>query len=437
MTRRRRWMHSLVAVVVLALVTAGVVTLVRAVDGAYAGNYALSGYFSRAGEGIHPGSEVSYRGVTVGRVTTITLVGHAARLGMSIEPSFKVPSDAVATVRPKNLFGAEEVDLTFPDPGSGAAPTGSHWLAPGATLRHTAVSDQLGQLFAAADPLLSRVNATNLASTVAELANAAAGQGPQIAASISESSKLATLLADTSAAQIAALRSFSAFNEALAPAAASINAISAYSNQTLPLFNQAASSYQHFLDTLTPLSDNVAQLLASYHPDIVRLLQSGANVSRVLLADTPDIAAMIDHLWRWEYAGAVGIGAKPLPNGSNTVYYKTFIQFSQVNALICSVVAPPIPSMSFLKPLQQALASIGGPINCSGQMAAFDAAQTSGGVTGATAEGSGLARASQLPAAAASSTGAAAQQIYRAIGHPSTAKPTSVRSYLKMLLGGL
>ncbi len=438
MTRRRKVLHSLVALAVIALSAAGVVVLVKSVNGAFSGSYELTGLFERAGEGIHPGSEVVYRGVTVGHVAGISLAGYKARLTLSIEHGFRVPSDAVATVKPKNLFGAEEVDLSFP--GQAGGPQGASvgpWLAPGSAIPATAVSDQLGQLFAAADPLLTRINATNLATTISELARAEAGQGPQIAGSIAEGSKLASLLASTAGAQVAALKAFAAFNGALAGAAPSINAISAYSNQALPLFNQAAAAYKRFLETLTPLADNLAGLLASYHPDIITLLASGANVSRVLIADTPDFAAMIKGLWRYEYTLSIGIGAKPFPNGLNAAYFKTFIDFSQVNALICDALAPPVPGLSFLKPLQQAVASLGGPINCSSQVAAFDAAQTP--ATGTSAHGTSSSPSTPAAPAQASvkaAERAAASEVYKAIGQPSTAKSSSIGGYLHMLLGG-
>ena len=96
--------------------------LVKAVDGAFSGSYELTGLFERAGEGIHPGSEVVYRGVTVGHVASISLDGLQAKLTLDIEHGFKVPANAVATVKPKNLFGAEEVDLAFP--GQPGGPSG-------------------------------------------------------------------------------------------------------------------------------------------------------------------------------------------------------------------------------------------------------------------------------------------------------------------------
>ena len=100
----------------------GTVTLVRLANGDYAGDYPVSGVFPQAGEGLDPGSAVVFRGVQVGRVSTIALEHNEARVTVLIEPSFKVPTTATATIEPVNLFGAEQVSLSTPHQNSEAGP---------------------------------------------------------------------------------------------------------------------------------------------------------------------------------------------------------------------------------------------------------------------------------------------------------------------------
>ena len=66
-------------------------------------------------------------------------------------------------------------------------------------------SDELGDLFAAATPLLNKIDTTNLSTVLGELAQASQGEGPKIAASISAGTQLAGLLDRTLNAQILAL----------------------------------------------------------------------------------------------------------------------------------------------------------------------------------------------------------------------------------------
>ena len=109
----------------------GTVTLIRDSNGDYSGDYPLSGVFAQAGEGLPPGSEVVFRGVQVGRVSSAALQGDEAKVTVLINPSFEVPRDATATIEPVNLFGADEVSLTTPGHDAEAGP----YLAHGGVVR--------------------------------------------------------------------------------------------------------------------------------------------------------------------------------------------------------------------------------------------------------------------------------------------------------------
>lgn len=370
----RRRLFRLLAVVVSAVVAVtGIVVIVKAADGAFSGSYALSGFFKTSGEGLQPGAEVTYRGVQVGRVTAIALVDGRAKVTMAIDHGFRVPSDATATILPINVFGADNVSFTFP---SGDPPT---YLASGATVSHTSVSPDIQDLFAAADPLLSQIDTQDLSTVISNLAQASENEGPTIAASIDEGVKLANFLDNTLPQQLTALDSLSGFAAALEPTASSLNAISSASNTALPAFNSQAAAYQKLLQTLQPFAENFAQFLAAYHPDITTLLAAGDNVARVLLVQRQDIGQVLSGLaiYLTKFANATD-AAEVLPDGSHFGYFHTFILLSDINSVVCSLLAPAQPGLSFLAPLQQVLSGANTPLNCSSQIAAFNAAQTSG-----------------------------------------------------------
>ena len=188
------------------------------------GDYQLSGTFPSAGEGLHPGSAVVFRGVQVGRVSTISLYGQP---GAGDRPHRALLQGA----------GHGHRDHRAGEPLRGRA--GRHLHAarelrrrvrtwpPGATFARADSSDELGDLFAAATPLLNEVNTNNLSTVLGELAQASQGEGPKIAASISAGTQLAGLLDRTLNAQILALDSFAKFAQAMAPAAADLNNLNA------------------------------------------------------------------------------------------------------------------------------------------------------------------------------------------------------------------
>ena len=425
----RRIVHVLISVAVLFALGFGTVTLVRLANGDFAGDYMVSGTFPRAGEGLNPGSAVVFRGVQVGRVSTISLDQNQARVSVLIEPSFRVPRTATATIEPVNLFGAEQVSISTPDHNAEAGP----YLQPGSSFAHAASSDELGDLFAAATPLLSKIDTTNLSTVLSELAQASRGEGPKIAASISAGTQLAGLLDRTINEQIVALQSFAKFTQAVAPAAGDLNNLNAQINAALPSFNAEEADYENLLNTLIPFSNRLAALLSTYHPDIAMILASGDNVSRVLLAQQSSIGQVINGAYHYFQKIAQGAsGLNKLPDGSTYAYFNTFILFSDVNSLVCNLIAPPTGGMSFLQPVQQALAGSGSAFNCSAELSTFDALQ------GSTPPAS-AATPQPAPNATSGATNAgaaAANQAYGIVGQPDQSSPTTVGGIISQLLGG-
>jgi virulence factor Mce-like protein len=433
----RRIRNIVVSLVVLFGLVFGTVELVRLANGDFQGDYKLSGTFPRAGEGLDPGSAVVFRGVQVGRVSTINLYENQAKVTVLIDPSFKVPATSTATIQPVNLFGAEQVSITSPDQNSDAGP----YLSAGGDFAHAVSSDELGDLFAAATPLLNQVNAQQLSGLLGELAQASQGEGPKIAAGIESGTQLAGLLDRTLNAQILALDSFAKFTQAIAPAAGDLNNLNAEINQGLPAFNAEETDYQNLINTLIPFSNRLATLLATYHPDIATILQSGDNVSRVLLAEPQTIGQVINGAYHYFEKIAEGAsGLNKLPDGSTYAYFNTFILFSDVNSLVCNLIAPPTGGMSYLEPLQQALAGAGSAFDCSSQLSTFDTLQSSATAPSTPAAATpavSTPSTSTSPTAGANSAGAAAaNQVYGILGQPDTSKPTTLGSILNTLLGG-
>jgi virulence factor Mce-like protein len=432
--RQARLLRAAAALVVLVAVAVIAVVSVKAADGDFSGDYRLTGYFPRAGEGLQPGSEVVERGVQVGRVSAIALVGHRARVTLLVYPGFKVPSDTKATIEPVNLFGAEQVTLRAP-----SAPGRDGYLAPGAVLADTATSDELGDLFTAAAPLLSRITTVNLSTVVGDLAGASNGEGPRIRASIGAGASLASYLERTLAAQLAALDSFSTFTAALAPDGTSLNGLSKAEDVALPAFNAEAADYATLLANLTSFSAELARLLTDYHPTIDTLLSDGANPARVLTAQQTEIGQVIHGAYRYAEKVGAARSQEALPTGSHFVYFTTFVLFTQVDQLVCDLIAPTGSGLSFLEPLQQALVGAGTPFTCKAQLAAFDAAQANPGAAGAPTASSGAPPTGvtkEAPTPVTKAVQGVGTSVYGILGGPQPEQSTSIGSYVGSLLGG-
>jgi len=428
----RRLGRVVVSLVVIALLAAGVSTLIRNSNGDFSGDYALSGLFTKAGEGLQSGSEVVFRGVQIGRVSTIALQDDMAKVTVLIEPTFKVPKDSTATIEPVNLFGAEEISLTTPGSNADNGP----YLPRNGRFAHAHNTDELGDLFAAAVPLLNKINTANLSTVLGELSQASRGEGPSIARSISAGTQLAGLLNSTLNSQEVALDSLAQFTQAVAPDAGSLNGISNEINAALPAFNNEETDYVHFLDAAIPFADNLASLLTTYQPDIDTILTAGDNVSRVLLAQQASIGQIIQGAYQYFHTIATGAASQQkLPDGSTYAYFNTFILFSSVNSLVCSLLAPTTslgtPLASSLSAIQAALTGAGSAFDCATEDAAFARAQ--GTPTPSTSAATTSAAPAQNPTSAGQS---AATQVYGIVGQPDTTKSTGLGGIINQLLGG-
>lgn len=438
---RHRLFQLLVVVMALAVVVAVVDVVVRYSDGDFSGDYQLTGMFSQAGYGLEPGSSVVHRGVQVGRVTTVALHDGEARVQMAIDPSFRIPTDVVAVIEPINVFGADQIALEFPE--QSADPT----LRPGSTITATKVAPGLENLFASAAPLLSRLNTTDLNTVITNLAQAAQGEGPTTRAAIDEGAKLAAFLDQTLPAQIAALHSFTGFAQALAPTASSFDSLGASSNKLLPDLNANSTAYKQLLATLTPFANNLAQFLSAYHPDIETLLAKGDDVSRLILADRQDIGGLVSGLAVYEdKIGSAADPAEVLPNGTIFAYFDVFLTLTNLNQLICGLLDPQVPGLSYLAPLRQALTGAGTPIQCPATSTSTTSAATATAAPGTSGSASPVAGGALSAAAQAARN--LSTDLYGALGAPSSSSgsgtsaggssgSSSGSGALQQILGGL
>ncbi|MGH9299846.1 MAG: MlaD family protein [Acidimicrobiales bacterium] len=415
----------------LAVIAAGSIVLVRLGNGDFSSAYGVGAVFPSANAGLHPGSQVEERGVQIGSVRSITLEKGKALVELGIGATYRIASDATATIEPENLFGADQVSISTP---SGS----SSYVRPGGMLAHTRSLAELGELFSSADPLLSSIDTVDLSKVVNELSSAYGGEGREIASSLKAGTDLSSLLARTTTAQLAALDAFTRFNVTIENEGPTFNQLAADGNRTMPLFNAAAHAYQKLLVDLGQFGERFSVLLADYRPEINTILDQGDNVIRVLLTQRQDVASLVQNLAMYAYKFAHGSGPATLPDGSRFGYFKTFILWSDVQHFVCNLLAPAKSGLAFLQPLQQAALSGNTLLNCSSELSAFQQAQKSPpGKPSSPLPGSTVVGPTTQSSPGSSRAGAAknlAGGIYSALGQPQSSSSTSIGSYVDSLL---
>jgi phospholipid/cholesterol/gamma-HCH transport system substrate-binding protein len=161
-----------IAVVGMAYLGFKYVGLDRVVLGS---GYQVSADFRDSG-GIFVNAEVTYRGVSVGRVTDMKLIDDGVRVVLSIDPDARpIPADARAVVADRSAVGEQYVDLQPPD---GKGP----YLKDGSVIpiSRTSIPIPVQELELNLDQLARSVDDANLRTVVDELGKAFDGSGDDL-----------------------------------------------------------------------------------------------------------------------------------------------------------------------------------------------------------------------------------------------------------------
>jgi phospholipid/cholesterol/gamma-HCH transport system substrate-binding protein len=411
MTRGSRVVAALAVVVALIGIA---VAAVRGAYGAFKGGYTVSATFERAAYGFGPDTEVDYLGVDVGHVTHIRLTpAHQVQAMIKINEGFQVPVGTSGDVEERSLFGDPYIDLVFP------AGNPTRFLANGGRIEQTSVEADTTDLIAHATPLLQQVNGQDLLTLVTELDQATQGEGPKIAQSIQDGVQLTNLYADTITAQLKALDAFTAFQTALQPDASTLNTLGAETNNALPTLNAAEANFQAALESVQPFAQHLAAVISAERPNIDQLLTRGDNVVRLLAMREPQVEQVVAGLALYLQKFAQGGSPETLPNGTKFIYFKNFIEFSDIQKLICGLVAPPAgsPLPAQFQPVVAALSNTA--LGC-GSAAGTTAGAASGGTAQSAASDLLNQIASQIaaPEPPQASTGTVGNIIDSLLGTP-------------------
>ncbi|BBX47427.1 virulence factor Mce family protein [Mycobacterium cookii] len=126
-----------------------------------------------ASGGLYRTSNVTYRGIQIGRVTKVEPTAHGVRAILSIDDRYKIPIDASANVHSVSAIGEQYVDLVSTgDPGK--------FFAPGQTITNGSVPSEIGPALDAANRGLSVLPKHKIASLLEETSLAVGGLGPAL-----------------------------------------------------------------------------------------------------------------------------------------------------------------------------------------------------------------------------------------------------------------
>jgi phospholipid/cholesterol/gamma-HCH transport system substrate-binding protein len=138
-----------------------------------------------ASGGLYSTANVTYRGITIGKVTDVEPTEHGARATMSIDTHYRIPVDATANVHSVSAAGEQYLDLeSSGDPG--------RHLSPGQTITKGTVPSPIGPALDAANRGLAALPRDKISAVLDETAQSVGGLGPALQRLVDATQAIAT-----------------------------------------------------------------------------------------------------------------------------------------------------------------------------------------------------------------------------------------------------
>ncbi|MDT5340450.1 MAG: phospholipid/cholesterol/gamma-HCH transport system substrate-binding protein [Mycobacterium sp.] len=196
LTRLQLTIFAIVTVLCVGAISAFYLHLPAAVG---IGAYHVTANF-KAGGGLYENANVTYRGVTIGRVEQVGLDDNGVVASMRLNTDTEVPDNVTATVKSVSAVGEQYIDLVPPKDPSKAL------LRDGANIGvdRTAVGQDIAALLTQAESLVNSIGDARVQDLLRETFKAFNGSGPELARMI-QSSRLLIDEANNNYGQISQL----------------------------------------------------------------------------------------------------------------------------------------------------------------------------------------------------------------------------------------
>jgi phospholipid/cholesterol/gamma-HCH transport system substrate-binding protein len=147
------------------------------------GQYTLYADLPASG-GLYRTANVTYRGITIGKVTAVAPTRQGARATMSIDSRYKISIDASANVHSVSAVGEQYLDLV-----SDAVP--DKYFTDGQTIKKGTVPAKIGPTLDAANNSLAVLPKEKIAALLDETSQAVGGLGPSLRRLVTSTQALA------------------------------------------------------------------------------------------------------------------------------------------------------------------------------------------------------------------------------------------------------
>jgi phospholipid/cholesterol/gamma-HCH transport system substrate-binding protein len=272
------------------------------------GRYTLKAELPATG-GLYPTANVTYRGITIGKVTDVEPTERGAEATMSIESRYKIPTDAVANVHSVSAVGEQYLDLVSTgNPGK--------FLSEGQTITKGTVPSEIGPALDTANRGLAVLPKDQIGQLLTETAESVGGLGPALQRLVDSTQAIVgdfrtniTNVNDIIQNSGPILDSQVNSNAAIERWARNLNTLAAQSaandQHVKSILSQAAPTADQVNDVFNDVRDSLPQTLANlevifdllkrYHTgfeQVLVFLPQGASIAQTVAAPFPNQAAL-------------------------------------------------------------------------------------------------------------------------------------------------
>jgi phospholipid/cholesterol/gamma-HCH transport system substrate-binding protein len=278
------------------------------------GQYKLYADLPASG-GLYATANVTYRGVTIGKVTDVEPTEKGARATMSISDRYKIPANATANVHSVSAVGEQYLDLESPG-------AGDQYLSDGHTITKGTVPDEVGPALDSANRGLEVLPKEKIDSLLSEAAQSVGGLGPALQRLVDSTSAIASDFRDnldpvnniiTHSAPI--LDSQANSRDAIGQWAANLNVIGAQAAQQDAALRsgiqQAAPTADQLNSVFSGVQDSLPQTLANLEI-VIDMLKRYHNGVEQALVYFPEEASQLEAGTIWPGEGIINFALGPL-----------------------------------------------------------------------------------------------------------------------------
>jgi phospholipid/cholesterol/gamma-HCH transport system substrate-binding protein len=239
--------------------------------------------------GIFDGAEVAYRGVHVGKVSSVDLHTDGVTVTLAIDDGTKVPDNSIAHVYDLSAVGEQYVDL---EPPAHPSPTYLHRdsvIPVGRTTTPLETATVLYDL----EHFVDSINPSDLQIIGREGALAFAGTGPQLKSILTDATSIIDQLSSTEDSMLRLLHNSATLLHGAAAHAGAFDRFSASLKALTATLAAKTPTINTFVNESVPTTRIVNSLIADNGSAVTTLLANLATLSQIQVARIPGLRSLL------------------------------------------------------------------------------------------------------------------------------------------------